>query len=37
MLTCQNEPIVHRPVEALDCFLWTRMDGLVMGNYVVEK
>jgi carbamoyltransferase len=33
----ENEPIVHRPAEALDCFLRTRMDALVLGDYVVEK
>jgi len=33
----ENEPIVHRPIEALDCFLRTKMDVLVMGKYVVEK
>jgi len=33
----ENEPIVHRPAEALDCFLRTRMDVLVLGNYVVTK
>jgi carbamoyltransferase len=33
----ENEPIVHRPAEALDCFLRTRMDMLVMGSFVVEK
>lgn len=33
----ENEPIVHRPEEALDCFLRTQMDVLVMGHYVVEK
>jgi carbamoyltransferase len=33
----ENEPIVHRPEEALDCFLRTQMDVLVMGKYVVEK
>lgn len=33
----ENEPIVHRPEEALDCFLRTRMDGLVLGPLVVEK
>src|SRR5271156_634640 len=32
-----NEPIVCRPEEALDCFLRTRMDVLVMGNFVLEK
>jgi carbamoyltransferase len=33
----ENEPIVHKPEEALDCFLRTRMDGLVMGHWVLEK
>jgi carbamoyltransferase len=33
----ENEPIVHRPEEALDCFLRTRMDVLVMGHYVLDK
>jgi len=33
----ENEPIVHRPDEALDCFLRTRMDILVMGHFVLEK
>jgi len=33
----ENEPIVHTPDEALDCFLRTKMDVLVMGNYIVEK
>jgi carbamoyltransferase len=33
----ENEPIVHRPSEALDCFLRTQMDVLVLGQYVVEK
>jgi len=32
-----NEPIVCRPEEALDCFQRTQMDVLVMGNYVLEK
>ena len=32
----ENEPIVHRPEEALDCFLRTRMDALVLGPYVLE-
>ena len=32
-----NEPIVHTPTEALDCFLRTKMDVLVMGKYIVEK
>src|SRR5574337_391985 len=33
----ENEPIVHRPEEALDCFLRTDLDVLVMGKWVVEK
>ena len=33
----ENEPIVHRPEETLDCFLRTKMDILVMGHYVLEK
>ena len=32
-----NEPIVCRPEEALDCFLRTRMDVLVMGNFVLRR
>jgi carbamoyltransferase len=33
----ENEPVVCRPEEALDCFLRTRMDLLVMGERVVER
>jgi carbamoyltransferase len=33
----ENEPIVCTPDEALDCFQRTRMDALVMGNYVITK
>jgi carbamoyltransferase len=33
----ENEPIVCRPGEAVDCFLRTKMDVLVMGNFLVEK
>jgi len=33
----ENEPVVCRPQEALDCFLRTRMDVLVMGNWFVER
>lgn len=33
----ENEPIVCTPEEALDTFLRTRMDALVMGNYLVQK
>ena len=33
----ENEPIVLRPEEALDCFLRTRMDALVMGRHSIER
>ena len=33
----ENEPVVCTPQEALDCFLRTRMDLLVMGDWVVER
>ena len=33
----ENEPIVCAPQEALHCFLRTKMDLLVIGNYVIEK
>jgi len=33
----ENEPIVCRPEEALDCFLRTRMDLLALGNWVVRR
>jgi carbamoyltransferase len=33
----ENEPIVLTPLEALDCFLRTRMDALVLGRTVIEK
>jgi carbamoyltransferase len=33
----ENEPIVLRPEEALDCFRRTDMDVLVVGNQVLEK
>lgn len=33
----ENEPIVLQPAEALDCFLRTRMDLLVLGQHVVAK
>jgi len=32
-----NEPIVCRPEEALDCFRRTQMDVVVMGNNNIEK
>lgn len=33
----ENEPIVNHPEEALNCFLRTKMDMLVMENIVVER
>jgi carbamoyltransferase len=33
----ENEPLVCKPEEALDCFLRTKMDVLVMGEWVVER
>ena len=33
----ENEPIVQRPEEALDCFLRTDMDVLALGPYLVRK
>lgn len=33
----ENEPIVNTPGEALDCFLRTQMDMLVLENCVVER
>jgi carbamoyltransferase len=31
-----NEPIVCRPQEAIDCFLRTQMDALVLGDFVID-
>lgn len=33
----ENEPIVNTPAEALDCFLRTRMDRLVLGETVLTR
>ncbi len=33
----ENEPVVCYPEEALDCFLRTKMDLLVLGNFVIER
>jgi len=33
----ENEPIVCNPQQALDCFLRTKMDVLVLGNYLIAK
>lgn len=33
----ENEPVVCKPHEALACFLRTKMDVLVLGNYFVQR
>ena len=33
----ENEPVVCKPEEAMNCFLRTKMDVLAIGNYLVEK
>jgi carbamoyltransferase len=33
----ENEPVVCRPEEALDCFLRTKMDVLVLGDVYIER
>ena len=33
----ENEPIVCSPEEALDCFLRTKMDILVLGDYLISR
>jgi carbamoyltransferase len=33
----ENEPVVCAPAEALDCFLRTKMDVLVLGDYLVTR
>ena len=33
----ENEPIVNSPAEALNCFLKTKMDVLVLGDFIVRR
>jgi carbamoyltransferase len=33
----ENEPVVCRPKEAIDCFLRTKMDVLVLGNWHIAR
>lgn len=33
----ENEPIVNTPLEAIDCFLRTKMDVLVIEDYIIHK
>jgi carbamoyltransferase len=32
-----NEPVVYRPEEAIDCFLRTKMDVLVLGDTLIRR
>ena len=33
----ENEPIVRTPTEAIECFLRTQMDALVLGAYYIDR
>ena len=33
----ENEPIVMRPEQAIDCFIRTKMDALVLENYLIIR
>jgi len=33
----ENEPIVNKPEQAIDCFLRTKMDVLVIENYLITR
>ena len=33
----ENEPVVCEPSQALDCFLRTNMDVLVLGNQIIQR
>lgn len=33
----ESEPLVRNPDEAIDCFLRTKMDALVMGNFITSR
>jgi carbamoyltransferase len=33
----ENEPVVNSPNHAIDCFMRTNLDVLVLGNYVLRK
>ena len=33
----ENEPVVNSPKHAIDCFLRTNLDILVLGNYILKK
>ena len=33
----ENEPIVNKPKEAIECFLRTKMDVLVLENFIIIR
>ena len=33
----ENEPVVNKPIEAIETFLRTNLDVLVLGNYILTK
>ena len=33
----ENEPIVNKPEEAIECFLRTKMDILSIGNIIIHR
>ena len=33
----KGQPIVNTPTQAIDCYLGTNIDCLVLGNYFIEK
>jgi carbamoyltransferase len=33
----ENEPIVMKPVEAINCFLRTDMDVLILNNFMIKR
>jgi carbamoyltransferase len=33
----ENEPIVNTPNEAISCFLRTKMDVIVLGNWIITR
>ena len=33
----ENEPIICNPEQAINCFLRTKMDVLVMENYIIKR
>jgi carbamoyltransferase len=33
----ENEPIVRTPAEAIDCFMRTEMDALILGSHLIDR